>query len=598
MRLLFLLLPATLFASDAFVAGRVFDAGTGRLMPATVVIRTSAGKIVEDHPSFQGGLRSPGSFEARIPAGSTTITVMRGFDYGAETQTLDLRDAERREIEFRLRRRTPLHRLGWVCGDNHVHMIHGERTIEVDFPYVALSGRAEGLDYLAVCQQWNLPTVTPEALQAACARESSPGFLLTWNLESPKNYYRGDAGKCLGHGWTVGVRGRAPDGRDAISELLTMSAWDYQSEKPPTPNFEIQSFIHELGGIVSYTHPHRWWWGKWGGQGIYPVEEHKRVSNMAVELPFDTVAGPTYDTIDVFMTPEERETNRRALGLWFMLLNHGYRIPATASSDSTFDRPGGGVPGRSRVYTLVNGAPTPALVAAAMKAGRNFATTGPLVLFELGGHSVGDVVRAQPGLRLEAHVQAWPSGAPGERLTRVELIRNGEVVKTWDAPAPGAGFTAVSQVPASETSWYVARVYGSGDKEVAITNPVYVEGAEYKRPTAQPAHVLATVRDRATGAVLDGTIDIVRMDGRKPVTQSSKPVRGGRVSLTMPATSRLRVQARGYAPQTKSVFLDCPALLDLTLNMTPEQISDWATYDRIRTLLKDVHLDFALERTR
>jgi hypothetical protein len=159
--------------------------------------------------------------------------------------------------------------------------------------------------------------VSPEAMDRACTRETSADFLLLWNLEAPKNYWKGDSSHCVGHGWTAGMRGRAGDGRDAIQELLAMSAWYYESEKESFANFEIQAFIHELGGMVSYTHPHRWWWGKWGGRGGYPVEEKKWISNIAAELPFDTVAGPTYDTIDIMMQPEERETARQAQSLWF-----------------------------------------------------------------------------------------------------------------------------------------------------------------------------------------------------------------------------------------------------------------------------------------
>src|SRR5207244_7039634 len=111
---------------------------------------------------------------------------------------------------------------------------------------------------------------------------STPDFLLTWNLEAPKNYWRGDVSKCMGHGWTVAMRGRTPDGRDAIAELFEMSAHDYESNKPSYPNFESQALIHSLGGIVAYSHPCRWWSGKWGGRGIYPVEENKFVSNMEI----------------------------------------------------------------------------------------------------------------------------------------------------------------------------------------------------------------------------------------------------------------------------------------------------------------------------
>ncbi len=81
-------------------------------------------------------------------------------------------------------------------------MIHGERRILVGFPDVAQAARAEALDYLSLAQAWNLPEATPEALEAACRKVSTDDLLLTWNLEAPKNYWRGDVSHCVGHGWT------------------------------------------------------------------------------------------------------------------------------------------------------------------------------------------------------------------------------------------------------------------------------------------------------------------------------------------------------------------------------------------------------------
>ncbi len=51
-----------------------------------------------------------------------------------------------------------------------------------------------------------------------------------------------------------------------------------------------------------------------------------RISNMAVELPLDTLIGPTYDGIDVITGGGEF----KGFELWAMLLNHGYRLAAAA----------------------------------------------------------------------------------------------------------------------------------------------------------------------------------------------------------------------------------------------------------------------------
>ncbi len=578
------LMTSAAFASEAVICGSVLDAETGQVMPATITIRGADGRIVTDHPSFRGGFRSGGTFEKAVPPGRTTVTVSRGFDYTPVVQEIEAHAGERRTLEFRLRRRSPLRRLGWYCGDNHVHMIHGERTIVVNFDDVALAARAGGLDYVSLAQHWNVAEPTPENLERECRRVSGSDFRMSWNLESPKNYWRGDAGHCAGHGWTAGLRGRTADGRDVIGELLAMSAWDYERDKPPVPNFEIQAFIHSAGGITAYTHPHRWWWGKWGGQGGYPVEERKRVSNMAAELPFDTVAGPTYDAIDIMMQPEERETNRRALELWFLLLNRGYRMPATASSDTTFDRPGGGVPGKVRLYTRLEGEPTFEAIAKAIRAGRNFVTSGPLVHFTLGGHEVGDVVRAG-GQRMQIDIRAW-----GEGPLKIELIRNGEVVRTSESRLQG-------EIVETGTAWYIARVYGRDAGQAAVTNPIYIEGADYRAPQPAPARVTGTLRDAASGAPLDGFIDVIAMDGRRPVRQSEIRVRGGRFEVSVPATARLRARAEGFQPAVKSVFMDCEPLLNSMLSMTAERLSDWNTFEEIRRELGRVKLDFAIRKS-
>ncbi len=333
------------------------------------------------------------------------------------------------------------------------------------------------------------------------------------------------------------MRGRTRDGRDAIAELLAMSAWDYESEKTPMPNFEIQAFIHSLGGMVACTHPHRWWWGKWGGRGGYPVEEKKFVSNMAAELPFDTVAGPTYDAIDITMQPHEREVNRQAQDLWFLLLNKGYRIAGTASSDTTFDNPGGGVPGKVRVYTRLDGALTMDRLAQAMKAGRNFVTSGPLVTLTIGDYGIGDVVKLQGPVKPKAVLRAWAAGRIGEKLSRVEVLRNGTVIRTF---TPDTVQLATSfDLEESQTAWYIVRCYGAAEDQVAITNPIYFETPDYQEPQPEPARVTASVRDAATGKPLAGELDVVQMDGKTPVAVSTSRFEAGRFTASLTFAARV-----------------------------------------------------------
>jgi hypothetical protein len=576
-------------ARSATISGRVIDAETGVLIPATIMIRGGDGGVVTEHPSFPAGFRTAGTFEKQVPGGETTITVSRGFDYLPIQRRVTLAANGRLRETFALRRRSPLRREGWYSGDNHDHMIHGERTILVDFAYAALAARAEGLDYLALAQAWNLPRVSPEELDRATRAVSRPDFQLTWNLEAPKNYWRGDASHTIGHGWTVGMRGRTASGRDAIAEVLALSAGDYESEKPTIANFEIHALIHALGGISAYSHPARWWLGKWGGEGIYPVEEKKFVSNMAAELPFDTVCGPTYDAIDILMPPHEVKANQEALKLWFLLLNHGYHIAASGSSDATFDRPGGGVPGKVRMFTHLAGSFDLARVAEAIRTGRSFVTTGPLLVLEIGGRLSGSVVTL-PAPPLKGRVRAW-----ADRLTRVELIRNGVVVRTFDAATGKSEFAADFDVSETEPAWYILRCYGSDDSQVACTNPVWFEPPGRRPPPPARAQVVATVVD-ADGKPLDGDCEILRMVGNEAVVESRTHFQGGKMSLDAPGTARIRVRVDGFQPATRSILFDDIPLRDLTVNMRPEQLTDWATFERIRELLGKVALEFRMQR--
>lgn len=586
--------PGMSGATEARIAGRIVDADTGETMPVTVTIRLASGAVIREHPSYNRGFRSSGVFEKTVPAGPATVTVRRGFDYGAITRTVDVAAGERVELNFALRRRTPLRRLGWYCGDSHVHMIHGQREITADFPYVAIAARAEALDYMSLAQRWAVAEETPEALEQECRKVSTPDFLLTWNLEAPKNYWRGDVSYCMGHGWTLGMGGRTREGRDAIRLLDALNAHDYEEQKTPAPNFDTQALVHQLGGIVSYTHPCRWWRGKWGGKGGYPVEENKFISNLAAELPFDTIAGPTYDTIDILMQTSEREVNENGQKLWFMLLNHAYRIPGTASSDASFDNPGRGVPGAVRVYTRVEGEPTIDKIKTAMRAGRNFVTSGPLLLLRLGEHQPGDVVRVNGPAKFRVSLRAWASGEPGETIKSIDLIRNGEVVKTFSFDAAAPEVSRDFDIEEAQTAWYAARCSGSSFTQIAITNPIYFEDSTYRAPKAAPARVQVAVVDHA-GKPVTATCEVLAADGGRAVMQSTHKVREGRLDLVAPATARLRVSAPGYRPMTKSIFVDVAALSGQAFNMRVEQLLNWSTYERITEILRDVRMEFRME---
>lgn len=584
-----------MIGADAVLHGKIGDAITGRQTPCTVKITDADGKVVVESDSFKDGFRCSGEFTKRLPAGRTRIRITRGLETKAINREVNLVAGETRDLEFTLERVVNLRNRGWFAGDSHVHMLHGERTVPVSFDYVALTAKAEDLQYMSLAQAWNIDEPNPERLEAELQRRSTPDCFVTWNLEAPKNYYKGDAGRCLGHCWNLGVRGRTPEGGDVISMLMAANAWDYESSKPTYANFESHRLIHDQGGVVCYSHPARWWMGPWGGQGGYPKVDQMRVSNMAVELPLDTLLGPTYDGLDLITGPGEFEANAKAFQIWSLLLNHGYRIAATGSSDSCFDRPGGGVPGIPRTYTLVAGQFSLAKAARAIAAGRTFVTTGPLLIASMDGKPPGTEISSGARARVLS-VEAWASGRSSGGLERIEILRNGKAWRECTLETKPDYVQTNFAILEHETSWYCVRVFGP-DRQTAVSGAFYFSDKSCRPARAVRAQVLAHVLDAGTGMPVPSVLTEVTFSGT--VAQQGKRHRlpTGEARVSVPGTARLRADAKGYASMTLSPFLDSPNLVKAVTTFSDEDLYNWQSFDQLRQQLENVELVFRLQKT-
>ncbi len=577
------------------LSGTIVDAATGQPAACTVKIVDSAGKTVIERESFTAGFRCGGRFKKQLPAGRARIQVSRGPETRMVEKEVEVPADGDVGVEIRLERNVDLRKRGWFAGDNHVHMLHGERTVPVTFDDVALAARAEDLSFLSLAQDWAIDDPTPEKLTAELGSRSTADCRLAWNMEAPKNYYRGDATRCLGHCWNIATGGRTQGGDDVVRALSAASAHDYQSEKPTYANFESHRLIHAQNGAVFYTHPARWWTGPWGGQGIYPKRDGVRVSNMAVELPLDTLVGPTFDGVDVLTTAGELEAGELAFQLWCLLLNHGYRVAATASSDACFDRPGGAVPGSVRTYVFLDGPFSLPAAARAMAAGRTFATSGPILLASLAGKPPGSVIETSAAAR-KLSVEAWASGTDARGLTRLELFRDGKLLEARDLAPPVPKLEASFDIDGSKDAWYCLRLYGGERRQRATSGAFFLDRSPHKNPAPVPARVEIELRDADSGAPVSGTITELAYHATMAERGATHPVGGGDARLEVPGTVRLEASAPGYRPLTLSPFLDHPPLLEAITHLKAEDLVDWGTFEKIRALLGEVRMTFRLKK--
>ena len=86
------------------------------------------------------------------------------------------------------------------------------------------------------------------------------------------------------------------------------------------------------------------------------------------------------------------------------------------------------------------------------------------------------------------------------------------------------------------------------------------------------------------------------MVGKEAVVESQTRFHGGKLVLDVPGTARLRVRVPGYKTAMQSILMDYAPLRELVLNMRPEQLTDWATFEEARNRLRQVSLTFQLDR--
>jgi hypothetical protein len=172
----------------------------------------------------------------------------------------------------------------------------------------------------------------------------------------------------------------------------------------------------------------------------------------------------------------------RVMRDWYALLDAGIRLTATGNSDShkvTYHECG-----TPRNFVLV-GDDDPAhfdqaAFVDAIRAGHVVVSSGPIVRLDVGGKGPGDTASAGAD---EVHVVV--DAPPWVDVSRVELVKHGQVVQSWTGPfASGTRrLDARTTLSLAKGDWLVAVARGDrpmtflprwGAKPFAFTNPVWI----------------------------------------------------------------------------------------------------------------------------
>jgi hypothetical protein len=450
----------------------IVDDATGEPVAARVYLRDDLGPVWPDGATFRRDVHgnvffhADGAFEARI-AGRALVRVVRGIEYEAADADVLVRAGTSADAELRCRRWSHMAAQGWYSGDVHVHLHYGGEYLLTPVD-AALVQRAEDVHFMnmMVANQGSGWVHDRENFSGRDNELSDREHILRWGEEYRNNFY--------GHMCMFGIDELVPPIHSGFPN--SDSAHDLPA------NAEAAAHCHAVGGALSYAHP---MFASTDLDRVFAPEH--RLSVEAKELPIDAALGHI-DALDVLAYPANA---RETCALWYRLLNCGLRLAATAGTDtfmnyfnqSMLSNP----PAGNRVFAAVDGPLGTKSWCDAVRAGRTFATNGPMLTLNVAGHHIGDQIAAKPGdtLLVEATATAVVP------MERIELIVNGEVVAAQDARDGGRNASLSHELRVDESCWVALRASGGVHDLVlhpegvfAHTSPVYVnvDGAAVTKP--------------------------------------------------------------------------------------------------------------------
>ena len=386
-----------------------------------------------------------GEAEFEVPAGGLKLTAVKGYEYRIRRASVDITPGETTEVTLQLERWTNWNQRGWYSGENHFHANYlGSYYQRPQQSLAWLKAMDLNAANMIVANAQGAFVHDKEFFTGELHPLSNERYFLYWGQE----YRNSDP---LGHMGFLNIKRIVPP--EYTSVIGSDSPYDFPLNTMAALDARRQ------GGLVTYMHP------------ISRTVRDVFDTGLGAKEGAVTAAHGALDTLDILPYGDG------AYELWYTLLNCGIRIAAGAGTDAFTNWRGiNRVPGGSRQYVHVGGQMSWERWIERYREGRSFATTGPLLTFEVNGSGVGEEIKFTPGTSYRATLRAdVMSRTP---IDRVEIVRNGEVIES--AQARGASrFRLEKTVQVDKSSWFAARVYGPGapgltTQALAHTSAVYV----------------------------------------------------------------------------------------------------------------------------
>jgi TolB protein len=368
---------------------------------------------------------------------------------------------------------------GWSSGDLHVHMNYGGHYRGTPST-LAFQARAEGLNLvenLIVNKEDRVPDVgyftgRPDSV-------STRDLIIVHDQEFHTSFW--------GHTGALGLQ------RNLVLPDYAGYAGTAAASLFPD-NYTVAAEVHAQGGLVGYVHPF---------DGLPDPFDTTVALTESRELPVDVALG-TVDYIEVVGFSTHLYTSQ----IWYRLLNCGFRIPAGAGTDAMTNYASlRGPVGTNRVY-VESGLPLDRdNWYAALKAGKSFATNGPLLQLRTGTTGIGGEVKLSAGTH-RIPMRVWVRSIVP--LDHIEIVGNGKVIATIPLRGDRMAADTTVEVEVSQSGWFVLRAWSEKPAEPVLdlypfgsTSPIYVTvGGQPVRSSTDAEFFLRWI-DRLTAEVGD-----------------------------------------------------------------------------------------------
>lgn len=395
-----------------------------------------------------------GSETMTLPSGTVRIEAMKGFEYKVDRDSLEIPANGRAQLTLKLEHLVDMSDQGWYSGETHAHDLHGGRFglshedffKQLEAEDLNVTNALIHRDGTRLMGRWEDLTGKPHPL-------STEEHILQYGQE-----FRGSRG----HVGLLGID-------NFILPLVGGEGGTAYSDE--VLNLRYLEEARAQGGIGGFMHPY------WA-----PVNEPS--DGAFSEIPLDVALGKGA-FYDVLCIPYDAFENAE---MYYRLLNSGFQLSATGGSDNFADVWRDPPAGTDRTYALVEGPLSVDSWLEAVKAGRTFATNGPLISMNVEGKKPGSEISLKGSgpdtLMVRGKVH---SIAP---LHQIDILLNGQVVDSIDVRKKELPVEFKSRVAIPENGWIAVRAYGPHNRYItdsypfAQTTPVYVlrNGERYTSP--------------------------------------------------------------------------------------------------------------------